>query len=143
MSALGHFQTSGLLQGQVRSSLNNGHVATASGCRLHAKSRLASAPLAGWLRCGNGFLHALDFDRDALLILSTANAFNVALQIKVILQEYFAIIRAGILFRVSRVALCRLALAGGKANEDHENSHRRPSVMELVLAATPLRKRIP
>ena len=40
----------------------------ASWCRV-------SSSLTGWLRCGHSFLHALDFDRHALLILSVANAF--------------------------------------------------------------------
>jgi hypothetical protein len=40
MTAMGHFQTSGLPQAKVRSSLNNGHVATASACRFRANKRL-------------------------------------------------------------------------------------------------------
>ena len=41
---MGQFQTSGAPQAKVRSSLNNGHVATASTCRFRARScrRLAA-----------------------------------------------------------------------------------------------------
>jgi hypothetical protein len=105
-------------------------LANLSGARWRIK---AASSLTGWLRCGHSFPHALDFDRHALLILSVANAFQVVLQVKVILQKYFALIRAGIPLRVSRAALCRLSVARCKAHEDHENSHRGSPPHQLMI----------
>ena len=61
MSQLGHFQTLGRLSSQVRSSLNNGHVATASASPFCADSnglQRAIAP-AKASRGGNAALRAI------------------------------------------------------------------------------------
>ena len=98
-----------------------------SNSRAHA-IRCYFLSLASRLRCGHGFLHALDFDRRSPLILSTADAFHVALEVSIILRKRFALVSAGILLWVGRMALGRLPLARCKAYEDHENSHRRSTL---------------